>query len=85
MRFVRSAPSWEQIARTARDAGDELLESVDFITTWRGKRLGPDRKSVTLRLQFHDATRTLRHEEVDPQVERIALALTEQLGGEIRS
>ncbi|MEE2682128.1 MAG: phenylalanine--tRNA ligase subunit beta [Planctomycetota bacterium] len=83
--LIDESTSWERIAATAREAGDELLESVEFITTWRGKRLGPDRKSVTLRLQFRDETRTLRHEEVDPQVEGIARALTEQLGGEIRS
>ena len=83
--LIDESVSWDAIAGTARAAGDELLESVEFITTWRGKRLGPDRKSVTLRLQFRDETRTLRHEEVDPQVQRISQALTEALGGEIRS
>ena len=83
--LIDESVSWAAISQTARAAGDHLLESVDFITTWRGKRLGPDRKSVTLRLHFRDETRTLRHEEVDPQVQRISQALTETLGGEIRS
>ena len=83
--LLSESTTWKQVAHTARGAGDELLESVEFLTTWRGKRVGPDRKSVTLRLQFRAADRTLRHEEVDPQVESITTALVEQLGGEIPS
>ncbi|MAJ46368.1 MAG: hypothetical protein CBC35_03520, partial [Planctomycetes bacterium TMED75] len=83
--LLAESTDWEKVAQTVRGAGDELLESVQFLTTWRGKRVGPDRKSVTLRLQFRDGSRTLRHEEVDPQVESITRALVEQLGGEIPS
>jgi phenylalanyl-tRNA synthetase beta subunit len=39
---------------------------------------------VTLRLTFRSPDRTLRHEEVDPQVERLVGAARERLGAEVR-
>ena len=79
------AVSWVAVAGTARQHGGPLRESVEFITTWRGRKIGSDRKSVTLRLQFRDRERTLRHEEVDPQVQEVADALVATLDGTIPS
>ena len=77
--------SWADVETTAQNAGGELLEQVSYVTTWRGKQLGSDRKSVTMHLRFRDPEKTLRHEDVDPHVQIITKALIEQLGGEIRS
>jgi phenylalanyl-tRNA synthetase beta chain len=69
----------------ARTAGDDLLDGIDFVTTWRDEKLGADRKSVTMRLRFRAGDRTLRHEEVDPQVDAIAQALVKDVHGELRT
>ena len=46
--------------------------------------MGKNRKSLTFRMRFRADDRTLRHEEVDPQVTAVRKALQEQLGGEVR-
>lgn len=57
----------------------------EMVDIFRGKQLGDDRKSVTLRLHFRDDERTLRHEEVDPQVEMCANRAKSELNAEIRT
>ena len=83
--IVPEETTWEMIDHAARSAGDEVLESVTYVTTWRHEKLGTDRKSVTLRLSFRSDARTLTHEEVDPQIKQIAEELTRRTGAEIRS
>lgn len=76
---------WAGLEEAARSTGSDHLEEVAYMTTWRGKQVGQGRKSVTMRLRFRDATRTLRHEEVDEELQAIASAIAEGTGGEIRS
>ncbi len=57
----------------------------DFVGTFRGKQLGVGKKSVTFRLRFRDDQRTLRHEEVDPQVDAVVRRMTKDLGAELRA
>lgn len=77
--------SWSAVSGLVLDAGVPLLESLAFVGTFRGKQVGSGRKSVTLRVRFRDPARTLRHEEVDPQVATIAELAKARLGAEIRS
>jgi phenylalanyl-tRNA synthetase beta chain len=79
-----SAP-WQRVATTVADVKPELLESVAFVGTYRGKPIEKGRKSVTLRMLFRDPQRTLRHEEVDPQVQRVVEALHRTLGATLRT
>jgi phenylalanyl-tRNA synthetase beta chain len=60
------------------------LETIDFITTFRGNQIGNGRKSLTLRLRFRAPDRTLTHDEVDPQMEAAMKAIETNLGGVIR-
>jgi phenylalanyl-tRNA synthetase beta chain len=76
--------TWAQLEATVRSAELPHLESISFVGNWRGKKIGDDRKSVTFRLDFRAADRTLRREEIDPHVARLVTILTTQLGGEIR-
>ena len=61
------------------------LESVQFVTTFRGKQIGEGKKSVSLRLLFRASDRTLRSEEADGAVARAVTQLRDALGAEIRS
>ncbi len=63
----------------------QRVERVSFVGVYRGRQTGPGRKSVTLRLRFRDPARTLRHEEVDPQVEAIVGLARESLGAQLRT
>lgn len=81
---VDEATPWQQIADTIATANPALLESADFVGTYRGKQVGKGKKSVTLRMQFRDPVTTLRHDQVDPQVETVVKALGEKVGAELR-
>ncbi|MEM6504872.1 MAG: phenylalanine--tRNA ligase subunit beta [Planctomycetota bacterium] len=81
---VDEATPWQAIADTVVTADPDLLESTRFVGTYRGKQVGKGKKSVTLRMQFRDPSTTLRHEQVDPQVEAVVKALGEQVGAELR-
>ncbi len=81
---VEEKTPWSAIESAVRETTPAHLESLDFVTTWRGKSLGNDRKSVTLRLRFRHPERTLRSEEVEPSVAAVVAALRERVAGEIR-
>ncbi len=48
-------------------------------------QVGEGKKSVTLRMAFRDPERTLRHDEVDPQVEAVVTLARERFGAELRA
>ncbi len=68
--IVDEATRWGEVEALIAGAGLERLEGAAFVSVYRGKQLGEGKKSLSLRLRFRDPARTLRHEEVDPQVER---------------
>ena len=77
--------AWAQLAGLVEQAQPELLERVSFVGAYRGKQTGPGKKSVTMRLRFRASDRTLRHEEVDPQVETLVASAKSSLGAELRA
>ncbi len=84
---VAESVAWDSIDRVVRDAvasNAAPLEGLEFIECWRGRSIGEDRKSVTLRMVFRHSDRTLRHEEVDPTVAAVQAALGTELSAEIR-
>ena len=52
--------------------------------SYRGEQAGAGRKSMTLRARFRAPDRTLRHEDVDPQMNALMGALTKELGATFR-
>jgi phenylalanyl-tRNA synthetase beta chain len=85
--IVPEATAWADVEGLVRGQVPPLalMESVRFITTYRGKPIEAGRKSVTLRLKFRDPARTLRHEEVDPQMQQLIAAARSVLGAEVRA
>jgi len=82
---VDEATLWADIEKTTRQTDPALMENLAYVGVYRGKQVGKGRKSVTLRLTFRDPTKTLRHDEVDPQIERVVAALQENLSAELRA
>lgn len=83
--IVAEPVRWAQIEDAIAMADPPLLESVRFITTYRGKPIDKGHKSVSLRMVFRDPDRTLRHEQVDPQVAAVVDALARQCGATLRT
>ena len=66
---------WHQVRDLILQLQPDNLESIDFITTYRGKQVAGGMKSLTMRICFRSAERTLRNEEVDTAMERINAAM----------
>ncbi|QDU33825.1 Phenylalanine--tRNA ligase beta subunit [Poriferisphaera corsica] len=76
--------SWAAIEKVVLDSKPELLEDVQFIEVYRGKPIAKGSKSVSFRMLFRDPAKTLRHEQVDPQMELIMNKLANELKAEVR-
>jgi phenylalanyl-tRNA synthetase beta chain len=83
--IVDDAVAWDQVRAVVQKAKPERLEGVSFVSTYRGKQIGAGKKSVTFRLRFRDPARTLRHEEVDPQVASISALAARELKATLRA
>lgn len=84
---VAESVTWDKVASVVDSvrASAARIESCAFIGTYRGKQLGQGKKSVTLRVTFRDKAKTLRHEEVDPEIAAIMDRLKHDVGAEFRT
>ncbi|MBK5233734.1 MAG: phenylalanine--tRNA ligase subunit beta [Thermoleophilia bacterium] len=71
------------VLAAAEKAGGDLLVSVTVFDVYRGDQIGPDEKSLALRMRFRADDRTLSDEEVDPVWQNI-ISAAEALGGKVR-
>ncbi|MCL4221326.1 MAG: phenylalanine--tRNA ligase subunit beta [Phycisphaerales bacterium] len=76
---------WNDVKSSLNQLGLEYHAGTRFVSTFRGRQIGHGRKSVTVRMLFRAPDRTLRHEEVDPQVQRATEAMRSRFGAEIRA
>lgn len=83
--IVPESVSWAAVSGLVESSRLERCVGSDLVGVYRGKQLGAGRKSVTVRVRFRDESRTLRHEEVDPQMGRLAERAKAELGAEIRA
>ncbi|MFZ9915656.1 MAG: phenylalanine--tRNA ligase subunit beta, partial [Phycisphaerales bacterium] len=83
--IVAESVAYAALEREIRALSLPFLESITFVTTFRGKQIGEGRKSVTMRLLFRAHDRTLRSEEADASATRAIATLREKCGAEIRS
>ncbi len=83
--IVPEPTPWAAVASLVESCRLERCVGAEMVGVYRGKQIGAGRKSVTVRVRFRDETRTMRHEEVDPQLERLAERAKAELGAEIRA
>lgn len=83
--IVEEATPWSAIESQIRLAQLPMLETLEFLTTYRGKPISAGRKSVSFRMAFRDPNGTLRHEQVEPQVNALIERLKTSLNAELRS
>lgn len=83
--IVNDSVPWSDVERVVATLKLPWFESLSFVGTYRGKQIGAGRKSVTMRLMFRAADRTLRRDEVDSSIAALGKELAVQLGAEIRA
>ncbi len=75
---------WSKVEDAVGDVQPDLLDRIDFLGTYRGKPIPKGRKSISLRMTFRHPTQTLRHDEVDPQVNAVIDQLKQDLDADLR-
>jgi phenylalanyl-tRNA synthetase beta chain len=83
--LVEESVTWAQLATAIDDVPQPLRSDVSYVTTYRGKQIPDDRKSVTLTLTYRSPEGTLRGEQVDEQVDEVVAALKQKLSAELRA
>ncbi|MBG80608.1 MAG: phenylalanine--tRNA ligase subunit beta [Phycisphaerae bacterium] len=83
--IIDEATAWNDLEQSIRSLELPNLESVDFVTVYRGKGIDSGRKSLTMRLRFRSTDRTLRNEEVDEVMPGVLDTLTSRFKAEIRA
>lgn len=75
---------FEQIAAAVTKAQPDMLEDLEYVTTYRGKPLQRGQKSVTISLVFRSPDKTLTSEEVETSVQRVIDVAKRDLNAELR-
>jgi phenylalanyl-tRNA synthetase beta chain len=82
---VNESTRYAQLEELVRDAQPQDLESVEYVTTYRGKPLEAGSKSVTITLIFRSPTTTLTSDAVEGAVQRVVDAAKEKLQATLRT
>lgn len=82
---VPLAMRYERIEKLVRDLKPAMLEEIEFVTTYRGKPLAGDQKSVTITLVFRSPTATLTAEQVEPEIQKVIAEAQSHLGAALRT
>jgi len=83
---VADAVRWADLAATVRSAAGDLLESLNYVETYRdAERLGADRKSLVLALVLRRSDGTLKSDEADAVVARVVEACGQKHGANLRA
>jgi len=73
-----------KVVAVVEAAGGETLRSAEVFDVYASDKLGEDKVSLALRLEFSAADRTLSDEEVAPLRAAIVAALEAEVGGSLR-
>ncbi len=73
-----------KLLSSIKEAGGELLASVDVFDIYRDERIGNDKKSVALSLIYRHLDRTLTDEEVTEQHAKVVDLLEKTFAAELR-
>ena len=76
---------FEQVAALVTELKLQQLETVEYVTTYRGKPLDKGQKSVTITLVFRSPGETLTSEQVEASVQRIIEHAKTTLSATLRS
>jgi phenylalanyl-tRNA synthetase beta chain len=82
---VAEAVSAGDLIEAAREAAGPELRELRVFDVYRGKQVGPGKKSIAFRVEFQSPERTLSDEDAAALRRRIADELARRFGAELRS
>jgi phenylalanyl-tRNA synthetase beta chain len=82
---VAESVPFQKIESLVREVKPELLENLEYVTTYRGKPLAKGQKSVTVTLVFRSPSETLTGEAVEASVQRVIEAAKRDLNATLRA
>jgi phenylalanyl-tRNA synthetase beta chain len=74
-----------EIVHLIRESADGIARCVEVFDEYRGPQIGPDRKSIAVRITLQRDDATLTDAEVDAHIATILSTLRERMGAEVRS
>ena len=83
--LVDSATRYDDVLGAVRSVGVTELRDVELVDKFTGQGVPPGKQSLTMRLRFGLADRTLKDSEVAAAVERILFGLQSKYGAILRS
>ncbi len=83
--IVQESVTWAEIESCVLKLALDDLERVSFVTAFRGKPIEPGQKSVTLRLRFRATDRTLKHADINPQMQSVVSKLQQSFNATMRT
>jgi phenylalanyl-tRNA synthetase beta chain len=81
---LKDGVAWAQVEAAVRAAAPATLESIRFLSEYRGKGIEAGHKGWAFSMVFRAADRTLAGPEIDAAVQAILKALEGGLGGRLR-
>lgn len=81
---VADGVGWAEIVKVIEERRIALIESIAFLSEFRGKSVGEGKKSIALSMVFRAIDRTLRHDEADAAQNEVLSALSAKLGATLR-
>ena len=82
---VDEAVTWQQVMQCIGGTDEPRRESVEFIELYRGKQIGPGKKSLMFSVTYRSPDRTLTNEEVNAAHALLVAALEGHLDAKLRT
>jgi len=82
---VEDAVTWAQVQQTTRAAAPLYLESLTFLSEFRGKQIPSGKKCIAFGMTFRASDRTLTSEQADAAQKDILAALERELAASLRT
>jgi len=76
--------AWKDVEEAVRSAAPPTLESVRFLSEYRGRPIPPGRKGWAFSMLFRAPDRTLTRQEAEDAVRAILGSLERRLGAVLR-
>jgi phenylalanyl-tRNA synthetase beta chain len=82
---IDKAITYAEITKSINACNSTLLQNINVFDVFESEKLGADKKSYAISLQFLDAEKTLTDIEVEADIKKIIAALEKNTGASIRS
>ncbi len=81
----RLRSTWAELAHVVRQASGPFLEAIEFLDTFEGGDLPPDKHSLHFGLRFRHPERTLTGDEVENAVRDVVQACASRFEATLRA